>query len=38
VLATIFLAIGIGAILQVIWEVGKLIAKDTAKLEQLLVN
>ena len=27
VLATIFLAIGIGAILQVIWEVGKLIAR-----------
>jgi zinc transporter ZupT len=30
VLATIFLAIGVGAILQVIWEVGKLIARDSA--------
>ncbi len=38
VLATIFLAIGIGAILQVIWEVGKLIAKDTANLEEPLLN
>ena len=38
VLATIFLSIGIGAILQVIWEVGKLIAKDTAGQEQSLVN
>lgn len=32
VLATIFLAIGIGAILQVIWEVGKLIARDSARM------
>jgi hypothetical protein len=31
-LATIFLAIGIGAILQVIWEVGKLIARDSARM------
>jgi len=38
VLATIFLAIGIGAILQVVWEVGKLIAKDTERLGQPLVN
>ena len=38
VLATIFLAIGIGAILQVAWEVGKLIAKDTERLGQPLVN
>ena len=30
VLATVFLAIGVGAILQVIWEVGKLIARDSA--------
>jgi zinc transporter, ZIP family len=32
VLATIFLAMGIGAILQVIWEVGKLIVRDSARL------
>jgi zinc transporter ZupT len=38
VLATIFLAIGVGAILQVVWEVGKLVAKDTAALNQPLVN
>lgn len=38
VLATIFLAIGVGAILQVVWEVGKLIARDTAGSGQPLVN
>jgi len=38
VLATIFLAIGVGAILQVVWEVGKLVAKDTERLGQPLVN
>jgi len=38
VLATIFLAIGVGAILQVVWEVGKLVARDTAKLGQPLIN
>ena len=30
-LATIFLAIGVGAILQVVWEVGKLVAKDSVR-------
>ena len=34
VLATLFLAVGIGAIVQVIWEVGKLIARDSALLGQ----
>lgn len=38
VLATIFLAIGVGAILQVVWEVGKLIAKDSAKLGLPVIN
>lgn len=38
VLATIFLAIGVGAILQVVWEVGKLVAKDTERLGKPLVN
>ena len=38
VLATIFLAMGIGAILQVVWEVGKLVARDSAKLQQPLLN
>ena len=38
VLATIFLAIGIGAILQVIWEVGKLIAHDSTATNQSLFN
>ena len=37
-LATIFLAIGIGAILQVIWEVGRLVARDTVKLGLPVVN
>jgi hypothetical protein len=31
VLATIFLAIGVGAILQVVWEVGKLITRDATQ-------
>jgi hypothetical protein len=31
VLATVFLAIGIGAILQVIWEVGKMVVRDNAR-------
>ncbi|MBW7885332.1 MAG: metal transporter [Caldilineaceae bacterium] len=34
VLATIFLAVGVGAILQVIWEVGKLIVRDSTRLGQ----
>jgi zinc transporter, ZIP family len=38
VLATLFLAIGVGAILQVVWEVGKLVAKDSAKLERPTLN
>jgi zinc transporter, ZIP family len=38
VLATVFLAIGVGAILQVVWEVGKLIARDTTRLGQPLLN
>jgi zinc transporter, ZIP family len=38
VLAIIFLAIGVGAILQVIWEVGKLVARDSAKLNLPFVN
>lgn len=38
VLATLFLAIGVGAILQVVWEVGKLVAKDSAKFERPTIN
>lgn len=38
VLATIFLAIGVGAILQVIWEVGKLILRDSAGLQRPALN
>jgi zinc transporter ZupT len=38
VLATIFLAIGVGAILQVVWEVGKLVARDSTKLDLPFVN
>ena len=38
VLATIFLAIGVGAILQVVWEVGKLVARDSQQLGRPLVN
>jgi hypothetical protein len=32
VLATAFLAVGVGAILQVVWEVGKLVAKGSERL------
>lgn len=38
VLATIFLAIGVGAILQVVWEVGKLVARDSSKAGEPLVS
>jgi zinc transporter ZupT len=38
VLATVFLAIGVGAILQVVWEVGKLIARDSQRLNLPVVN
>jgi ZIP family zinc transporter len=38
VLATIFLAIGVGAILQVVWEVGKLVVRDSRKLGMPVVN
>ncbi len=38
VLATLFLAIGIGAILQVVWEVGKLMARDAVKFSQPIIN
>ncbi len=38
VLATIFLAIGVGAILQVVWEVSKLVARDSAKLGLPVIN
>lgn len=36
--ATVFLAIGIGAILQVIWEVGKMVARDAANHEEPVVS
>jgi len=38
VLATVFLAIGVGAILQVVWEVGRLVARDSERLGQPLIN
>jgi zinc transporter ZupT len=36
--ATIFLAVGIGAILQVIWEVGKLMMRDSERYSEPLFN
>jgi zinc transporter, ZIP family len=38
VLATIFLAVGVGAILQVVWEVGKLVARDTVRIGLPVIN
>lgn len=38
VLATVFLAIGVGAILQVVWEVGKLLARDSTSLQRPALN
>jgi zinc transporter, ZIP family len=38
VLATIFLAIGVGAILQVVWEVGKLVVRDSVRLNMPVIN
>lgn len=37
-LATIFLAIGVGAILQVVWEVGKLVLRDSVRLGLPVIN
>jgi zinc transporter ZupT len=36
--ATIFLAVGIGAILQVIWEVGKLMMRDSERAQEPFFN
>lgn len=38
VLATIFLAVGVGAILQVVWEVGRLVARSSERLGKPLIN
>jgi zinc transporter ZupT len=38
VLAAIFLGIGLGAILQVVWEVGKLVARDAAAAGEPLIS
>lgn len=38
VLATIFLAVGVGAILQVVWEVGRLVMRDTRRLGLPIIN
>lgn len=38
VLATIFLAIGVGAILQVVWEVGRMVIRDTQRLGLPVIN
>lgn len=38
VLATLFLGIGLGAIAQVVWEVGRLIARDNAKHAEPVMN
>lgn len=37
-LSTIFLAVGVGAILQVVWEVGKFVARDSARLGLPMLN
>ncbi len=38
VLATIFLGIGVGAILQVVWEVGKLVSRASEAMDEPLFN
>lgn len=38
VLATIFLSVGVGAILQVVWEVGKLVARSSESTGNALFN
>jgi zinc transporter ZupT len=38
VLAAIFLGVGLGAILQVVWEVGKLVARDAAAAGEPLIS
>lgn len=38
ILATLFLAVGVGAILQVVWEVGSLVARDEKKANRNPLN
>lgn len=38
VLATLFLAVGLGAILQVVWEVGKLVADHSTRMDEPLYH
>jgi hypothetical protein len=38
ILATAFLAIGVGAILQVVWEVGKLVSRGSTQIGQTLIS
>jgi len=38
VLATVFLAIGVGAILQVVWEVGRLVLRDSERVSLPSIN
>ena len=38
VLATVFLAVGVGAIIQVIWEVGKLVVRDSRRADEPAIN
>jgi zinc transporter ZupT len=38
VLATVFLGVGVGAILQVVWEVGKIVARVSESMGKPLVN
>jgi zinc transporter ZupT len=38
ILATAFLAIGVGAILQVVWEVGKLVARGSDQIGQTFIS
>jgi zinc transporter ZupT len=38
ILATLFLAVGLGAILQVVWEVGNLVAEYSARMDQPLFH
>lgn len=38
ILATFFLAVGVGAILQVVWEVGKLLRHSSASAQQSMFN
>ncbi len=38
ILGVLFLSVGVGAILQVLWEIGKMLRRETAELQRAMLN